>query len=138
MRMTSKSPMIAGSGRAAEALLPLVTPGQILQEEFLEPLGLSMNALARALGVPANRLQAIVKNQRGITADTALRLALYFGTTPEFWMNLQSDYELDRARRERLSDIVARVARRVVAQEQKRVERQTRKSAAVNYEQVKY
>ncbi len=76
-----------------------VSPGEILREEFMRPLELSAAALARALHVPANRVTGLLNEQRGITADTALRLARYFGTTPEFWMRLQAEYELRRARR---------------------------------------
>ena len=75
-------------------------PGEILAEEFLEPLGLSVNALAMALRVPANRIGAIVKGQRSVTADTALRLARFFGTSAEFWMNLQAMYDLTKTRKE--------------------------------------
>ena len=96
-------------------LLPLITPGEFLVEEFLEPLGLSANALALMLRVPANRIQSIVNGRRGITADTALRLSQYFGTTPEFWMNLQAAYELDKAKRETLARIRAEVPRRSAA-----------------------
>jgi len=71
-----------------------IHPGEVLREEFVVPLGLSGNALARALCVPANRINAILKESRNLTADTALRLARFFGTTPEFWMNLQKTYEL--------------------------------------------
>ena len=95
--------------------MPLITPGEYLAEEFLEPLGLSANALALALRVPATRIQAIVKGERGITAETALRLAQYFGTTPEFWMNLQANYELDKVRREKLEQIEIEVQRRPAA-----------------------
>ena len=70
-----------------------VHPGEILRDE-LEELGLSANAMAQALDVPANRISAILKGQRGITADTALRLARFFGTTPQVWLNLQKTYEL--------------------------------------------
>jgi antitoxin HigA-1 len=101
--------------KSSTELLPLITPGEFLVEEFLAPLGLSANALALALRVPANRIQAIVNGQRGITADTALRLGQYFGTTPEFWMNLQAMYELDRAKRETLAQIRAEVPRRSAA-----------------------
>ncbi len=73
-------------------------PGEILREEFLAPLGMSANALARELRVPPNRITAIVNGTRSVTADTALRLARYFGTTPEFWINLQAGHELSRAR----------------------------------------
>ena len=71
-----------------------IHPGEILREEYLAPLGLSVNALALALRVPATRMQAIVKEERSITPDTALRLARYFGTTPELWLNLQSTYDI--------------------------------------------
>ena len=73
-------------------------PGEILNEEFLKPLGMSVNALALALRVPATRIGAIVKGERSVTADTALRLARFFGTSPEFWMNLQAMYDLTKAR----------------------------------------
>jgi addiction module HigA family antidote len=73
-----------------------IHPGEILRDELNE-LGLSANALAKALGVPANRITAILNEQRSITGDTALRLAKYFDTTPEFWMNLQAAYEVKRA-----------------------------------------
>ena len=89
--------------------IPLSTPGQILRTEFLEPYELSANALARALKVPANRVTAIVNGRRSITADTALRLARYFGTTAEFWLNLQKNYELRCAR----SDTGKRIEREI-------------------------
>lgn len=73
-------------------------PGQFLLDEFMEPHGLSANALSTAIHVPANRITAILKGQRAVTADTALRLGRYFGTTPELWLNLQKDYELRAAR----------------------------------------
>lgn len=73
-----------------------VSPGEILLEEFMKPLGLSANALALALRVPATRIGDIIRpeKRRGISADTALRLGRYFGTSPEFWLNLQSSYDL--------------------------------------------
>ena len=74
-----------------------VHPGEILQKEFLEPMGTSQNKLALALHVPARRINEIVLGKRGITADTALRLARYFGMSPQFWLGLQMDYELDQA-----------------------------------------
>ena len=77
--------------------LPPIHPGEILREEFLSPLGMSANQLALALRVPATRVNDIVNEKRGITADTALRLARYFGTTPRFWMNMQASYELEVA-----------------------------------------
>lgn len=76
----------------------LIHPGEILLEEFMKPLGLSQNALARLLRVPPDRINAIVQGKRGITADTALRLAYAFNTTPEFWMNLQTYYDLQVTR----------------------------------------
>ena len=96
-------------------MLPLITPGEFLDEEFMRPLGLSANALALALRVPATRIQAILHGQRAITADTALRLGRYFGTTPEFWMNLQAFYDLDKAKREKLAEITAQVQQRLPA-----------------------
>ena len=74
-----------------------VHPGEILQKEFLEPMGLSQNKLAMALRVPARRINEIVLGKRRITADTALRLARYFGMPAQFWLGLQMDYELDVA-----------------------------------------
>ena len=76
-----------------------VTPGEMLKEEFLAEYGLSQNDLAKAVGISPNRITDIVNNRRRITADTALRLGLYFGNSPEFWMNLQSHYDLKIARR---------------------------------------
>lgn len=75
--------------------LPPVSPGEILQEEFLKPMGLSQNRLARELGVPPRRINEIVHGRRRITADTALRLGKYFSMSPQFWLGLQMDYELD-------------------------------------------
>jgi addiction module HigA family antidote len=72
----------------------------MLSEEFLQPLGLSVNALAMALRVPATRIGAIVKGERSVTADTALRLARFFGTSAEFWINLQAMHDLTKARKE--------------------------------------
>ncbi len=80
-----------------------VSPGEILNEEFLKPMGLSQNRLARDLGVPPRRINEIVHGKRRITADTALRLAKYFKMSPEFWLGLQMDYELDLAT-ERVGD----------------------------------
>lgn len=75
-------------------------PGEILSEEFLKPLGMSVNALALALRVPATRIGAIVKGERSVTADTALRLARFFGTSAEFWITLQATHDLTKARME--------------------------------------
>ena len=77
--------------------LPPIHPGEQLREEFMNPLGLTAYRLAKDIGVPVTRIQAIVAEKRGITGDTALRLARYFRTTPEFWMNMQRDYELETA-----------------------------------------
>jgi addiction module HigA family antidote len=82
-----------------------IHPGEHLLEDFMRPLGLSVNALALALRVPATRILAIVKQQRRVTPDTALRLARYFQTSPEFWLNLQSHYELALAARKSLKAI---------------------------------
>jgi antitoxin HigA-1 len=79
--------------------LPNIHPGEILFEEFLEPLGISQNAIARAAGVPPRRINEIVLGKRGITADTAIRLARVLGTTERFWLGLQNDYDLEEARR---------------------------------------
>lgn len=83
-----------------------IHPGEILRDEMAE-LEISARAFARTLGVPVNRITQILNEQRGLTADTALRLARYFGTTAEFWMDLQSDYELRRAR-ESVGDAITR------------------------------
>lgn len=74
-----------------------IHPGEILREEFLLPMGLSAHALAMAIAVPAPRINDIVRERRAVTADTALRLARYFGTSAEYWMGLQTDYDLRRA-----------------------------------------
>ena len=92
----------------AKKLKP-VHPGEILREEFLKPLHLSMNKLALDLRVPVTRVADIVNERRGITADTALRLARYFRNAPAFWMNLQTRYDLDVAQ----DEIAAKVARDV-------------------------
>ncbi len=78
--------------------LPNIHPGEVLLTEFLEPMGISQNALARATGVPPRRINEVVLGKRTITADTALRLAKAFGTSESFWMGLQADYDLEEAR----------------------------------------
>lgn len=100
--------MIATNG------MPPVHPGEILREE-LDTIGISANALAKALGVPVNRITLILNGQRGVTADTALRLARYFGTTPQLWLNLQKTWELRRAEIETGGEIAERVAPRQAA-----------------------
>ena len=91
-----------------------VHPGEILREE-LEALGFSANSLSKALGVPVNRITMILNGQRGVSADTALRLARYFGTTPQLWMNLQKAWELRRAEIETGREIDERVTPRTSA-----------------------
>ena len=76
-----------------------IHPGEIIKEEYLEPLGMSVNALAIALRVPAPRINDVVRQKRGISIDTALRLSIYFNTTAQFWMNLQTSYDLKIARK---------------------------------------
>ncbi len=108
MPTTSKLPTTTSSGgrvrrrksasRTYEHRMLPIHPGEMLREEFLVPMGLSANALALAIRVPVTRVSEIVNERRGITADTALRLARYFRMTPEFWMNLQSHYDLEIAR----------------------------------------
>ncbi|HET8850021.1 MAG TPA: HigA family addiction module antitoxin [Marinobacter sp.] len=82
-----------------------IHPGEILLEDFLKPIGMSVNALSKELHVPAQRLNEIVRERRGVSADTAMRLARYFGTTEQFWLNLQTDYDLRRARAEKSDQI---------------------------------
>jgi addiction module HigA family antidote len=79
--------------------LPNIHPGEVLLEEFLGPMGISQNALARAAGVPPRRINEIVLGKRSISADTAVRLAAVFGTSERFWLGLQADYDLEEARR---------------------------------------
>ena len=84
---------------------PPIHPGTILKEELMEPLGLSINSLARELKIPANRLSQIIRGRRAVTADTSLRMARYFGFSPEHWHNLQKHYEFELARRARQAEI---------------------------------
>ena len=86
-----------------------ITPGEMLKEEFLVEYGLSQNQLAKAIGISPNRIAEIVNNRRRITADTALRLGLYFGNSPEFWLNLQTLYDLKMARKNLSPQAVARI-----------------------------
>lgn len=86
-----------------------IHPGEILREEFLVPLGITPHALALELRVPAPRINDVVREKRGITVDTALRLSRYFNTTAQFWMNLQSSYDLKKAERELGSKIAQEV-----------------------------
>jgi len=91
-----------------------IHPGEILREEFLLPMEMSANALAIALQVPAPRINDIVRERRGVTADTALRLSRYFGTSAEFWLGLQDDYDL-KTRQEELAEELKRIQPRQVA-----------------------
>jgi addiction module HigA family antidote len=93
--------------------LVAIHPGEFLREDFLKPLSLSINGLAMALRVPATRISEIVNERRGITTDTALRLGRYFGTTPDFWINMQAAYELALAEDKLLPQIEKEVQRRV-------------------------
>ena len=92
-----------------------VHPGEMLREEFMKPLGISINGLALELHVPVTRISEIVNERRGITADTALRLARHFGTSADFWMNIQKDDELILTRQKSLRTIERQVRRRNVA-----------------------
>lgn len=96
--------------RKAEKLMEPVHPGEILREDFMRPLGLSVNKLALELHVPATRIGEIVHERRRITAETALRLARFFNTNAEFWLNLQNFYDLEQTRRSgKVSDIERQV-----------------------------
>ncbi len=90
-------------------LLELIHPGEVLFEEFMKPMGISINQLSRDIAVPPNRISEIVNGKRAITADTALRLGKYFGVSPEVWLNIQSDYDLKIARRTIGSEIDKKV-----------------------------
>ena len=110
LRKTSRSSTITSevnTKMANKDRLPPIHPGEILREEFLSPLGMSAHQLAMALRVPATRINDIVNEKRGITADTALRLSRYFGTTSRFWMNMQTSWELEVAD-DQLGDAVRR------------------------------
>ncbi len=110
---TSKSSITTNSERCRMKRLPNIHPGEVLLEEFLKPLGISQNRLARVMGVPPRRINEIVHGKRAITADTALRLARALGTSEQFWMGLQADYDLESARQavqnelEKISPIAA-------------------------------
>jgi len=89
--------------------MPPIHPGETLREDFLKPLELTANRLAMELMVPVTRINDIVRGRRAITADTALRLARYFGTKPQFWMNLQANYDLEVAQDARGPEITDRI-----------------------------
>jgi addiction module HigA family antidote len=90
-------------------IMPPIHAGETLREDFLKPLGLTASRLAIELMVPVTRMNDIVRGRRAVTADTALRLARYLGTTPQFWMNLQANYELELAQDARGSEIAQRI-----------------------------
>src|SRR3546814_8056636 len=96
-------------------------PGRILCEAFLEPLGISASRLAKAIGVPKNRITGIVNGERAITSDTALRLARFFGVSAAFWANLQSRYDLDVSRRDHGAEIMENVEPQAIARKSKRL-----------------
>jgi addiction module HigA family antidote len=90
-------------------ILDPITPGEILREDFMEPLGISINQLSRDLSVPPNRISEIVNGKRSITADTALRLERYFNVEAQFWLNLQNEYDLRMIKRKIGPDIEQRI-----------------------------
>ncbi len=94
--------------------IPPLHPGEVLLEEFLKPMGISQNQLGRALGVSARRINEIVHGKRSITADTALRLARHFGNSPQFWLGLQMDYDLD-VETDRLSARIEKEVKKLVS-----------------------
>ena len=96
---------------AKQKLLEPIHPGEILLEEFMKPMGISINRLSRDIAVPPGRVSAIVNGKRAISADTAIRLGRYFGTSPEVWAGLQSDYELRIAQRTIGPEIEKRIHR---------------------------
>ncbi|WP_425389161.1 HigA family addiction module antitoxin [Curvibacter gracilis] len=96
--------------------IPWPHPGEILLHDYLEPMGISQYALAKAIGVPPRRINEIVKGLRGISVDTALRLAAFFGTDAQSWINLQTDHDLTLARQD-MADVLASIQRHSVAAE---------------------
>lgn len=94
---------------AANKFLDPITPGEILREDFMEPLDISINQLARDLSVPPNRISEIVNGKRAITADTALRLQRYFGVEAQFWLNLQNEFDLRMVKRKIWADLERRI-----------------------------
>lgn len=108
MPTMSKSPTTIKEKRPKKVLDP-IPPGEILLEEFMKPMSVSINALARDIDVPPNRISEIVRGKRAITADTALRLGKYFGVSAEIWLDLQTDYDLRVMRRRAWPKIEARI-----------------------------
>jgi addiction module HigA family antidote len=108
--MKSKSSITTRTRESAPRKLPPIHPGEVLLEEFLKPMDISQYRLAKEISVPPRRVNEIVLRKRGVTADTALRLGRYFGTSEQFWVNLQGEYDLD-VERDRLGDrLVAEVS----------------------------
>jgi antitoxin HigA-1 len=97
--------------------MPALHPGEMLREEFMKPLGLSANGLAMALRVPVTRISEILRERRGITADTALRLARYFNMSPQFWLGLQMDYDLETAADALESSLIEEIRPRAISHE---------------------
>jgi antitoxin HigA-1 len=109
--MRLKSPITTSKrGKRMPKKIAPVHPGEVLREDVLKPIGMSVNKLALSLGVPATRMGEIVNGRRAITPDTALRLARFLGTTPEFWMGMQAEYELEVAK-DKLSAEIERTVR---------------------------
>ena len=107
MPTTWRLPTITKDGMMAKKVINPIHPGEILMEEFLEPLGVSQYRLAKDISVPPRRINEIVHGKRSITADTGLRLARFFGTTERFWLNLQVRYDLE-VEKDRLADVLDR------------------------------
>ena len=95
--------------------LPNIHPGEILKEEFLEPMEISAYRLSKEIGIPQTRISQIIKGKRRITADTALRLSAFFGNTPKFWLGLQDDYDLEEER-SRHGDLFKRIRHKRIEQ----------------------
>lgn len=95
--------------------IPLATPGEILALEWLEPMGISQYALAKAIGVPARRINEIIKHGRAITADTAVRLGAFFGVDPQSWMNLQTHYDTEMAKERIGAEKIAEIRLHAIA-----------------------
>jgi len=110
MPMTWRSSITTDAREPTMNTLPNIHPGEVLLEEFLTPMGISQNALARAAAVPPRRINEIVLGKRGITADTAVRLAAALGTSERFWLGLQADYDLEEAHRA-LGKIMGKIER---------------------------
>ncbi len=109
-KLPQKPPAISPVESPTNGMRP-IHPGEVLREEFLLPMGLSAHALAMALQVPAPRINDIVRERRTVTVDTALRMAHYFGTSPDFWLGLQTDYDMAKARAS-MGAALARIVRR--------------------------